>query len=178
MLTNWGRPFRLVSPLVNNTSRDSTPIQVECGWTFTAVLTKSGDVLVWWPAGHGILHERITSKNDEMDQEGDKKACATEDGVIPCVTWDLEVDPVRLPALPPLPHLTHRGEPEKDEEPRLVQLAGLDNFILGLTQHGHVLKILVNENSAHLGIWEYVSSFHYIDNSHQNDLSCSAADVQ
>ena len=106
------------------------------------------------------MHDPITRKNEEMDQEGDKKAQATEDGVIPCVTWDLDVNPVRLPVLPRLPRIIHTGEAENDEEPRLIQVAGLDNAIIGLTQHGHVLKLTAaDEAAAEQSSWEYVRGF-------------------
>jgi SCF-associated factor 1 len=172
MFLSWGRPFQLVSPLVSNTSNDSTPAQVECGWAFTSVLTKSGDVLVWWPGGRML--DQITSKNDEMDSQGDKKACATEHGVIPCVTWDLDLDPIRLPALPPLPRLEHIGETDDEGEPRLIQIAGLDNSIVGLTQHGHVLKIAAqDEVTASRSAWEYVSSLYYLDRTGSTLLSAT-----
>jgi len=103
------------------------------------------------------MRDLIELKNEEMNQEGDKKAQPTEDGVIPCVTWGLDVAPVRLPALPRLPHITHIGEAENDEEPRLIQIAGLDNVIIGLTQHGHVLKLVAaDETAAEQSSWQYV----------------------
>jgi SCF-associated factor 1 len=156
MFICWGRPFRLVSPLVDNSSEDSTPIQVECGWAFSAVLTKSGNVLVWRPGGR--MYDIIQSRNQEMDLEGDKRAHATEDGIIPCVTWDLEFDPIRLPEIPQLSKLRHIGEDDNnDEETRLVQIAGLDEHLVGLTNHGHVLKITVDDDSPTTQrTWQYV----------------------
>jgi SCF-associated factor 1 len=156
MFKNWGRPFRLLSPLVDGTSDEFTAIQVICGWAFSSVLTKVGSVLVWWP--HGTMSDSVTSKMDELDSEGNRKAHATEDGVIPCVIWDLVMDPIRLPAIPPLPKLVHVGEPgEAEEETRLVQIAGLSSHLIGLTNKGHVLKISVeNENDVNESNWEYV----------------------
>jgi len=157
MFKSWGRPFRLVSPLVDNSSDEFTPIQVECGWGFTSVLTKTGNVLVWWTEGR--ILDQITSKNEEWDRQGDKRACATENGLIPCVTWNLESDPVQLQPIPPLPKLVHLGEPvkEDDEETRLIQIAGLEHHIIGLTNQGHVLKIFIDdEDTAPQSNWEYV----------------------
>ena len=154
---SWGRPFRLSTPLLN--SPDSTPVQIECGWGFSSVLTKSGDVFVWWPFS-GEMYNRIVRKNEGMDQGGDKKAIASTDGVIPCATWDLEADPVRLPQLPPLPELLNTGNSEnQDAATRLIQIAAFDAHLVGLTNKGHVLKFgaLSNETTVSLGHWEYVS---------------------
>ena len=52
--TSWGQPFRLGSKLVDKSTPDATPIQVKSGWGFSAVLTESGDVLVYWPLGKVI----------------------------------------------------------------------------------------------------------------------------
>jgi SCF-associated factor 1 len=99
--------------------------------------------------------DHVASKNEELNREGDKKASATDDGVIPCVTWDLAIDPVRLPEIPRLPNLGNSDD--EVEETRLVQIAGLDRHIVGLTNHGHVLKIsLEDESTAAHSNWEYV----------------------
>jgi SCF-associated factor 1 len=93
-----------------------------------------------------------------MDEEGNKRAHESG-GVVACVPWDLEMDPTRLPALPPLPDLANTGESQEDREPtQLIQIAGLDNCLVGLTNRGHVLKIdeLRDDNSASRGHWEYV----------------------
>jgi SCF-associated factor 1 len=105
------------------------------------------------------MYNHIVSKNQEMDQDGDKKALASA-GVIPCVTWDLSVDPIRLPGLPPLPELLNTGTSESsDTETRLIQIAAFDAHLVGLTNKGHVLKFgdLSNESSFLQGHWEYVS---------------------
>ena len=105
------------------------------------------------------MDEIITAKNEEMDREGHKKACATEDGVIQCVTWDVNLNPVRLPALPPLPRLQHEGEPENEDRPKLIQIAGVDNYIVGLTQHGHVVKLFADDEvTVTRSTWQYVRS--------------------
>lgn len=165
-LLSWGRPFRLVSPLLDCSTPDSTPSQVECGWSFSAILTQAGDVFVFWPfhsttgpAGP-TMGRVIVQKNHTMDEERDKQAHLTVNGIIPCVTWDLEMDPTRLPVLPNLPVLLNESK-EMDEHTRLIKIAGLDNCIVGLTNKGHVLKFdnLRDENSVSRGNWEYVSIF-------------------
>lgn len=150
---NWGRPFQLVSPLLEDP--DAIPLQIECGWSFSSLLTKAGDIFVWWPFS-GQMHEIIAQKNLEMDQDGDKKAIARE-GVIPCVTWSLEFDPVRLPPIPPLPELPHAGD-ETTQITQLIQIAAFESHIIGLTNCGHVLKFgsTDNETTTAQGRWEYV----------------------
>lgn len=146
---NWGRPFWLSSPILNDP--DLVPIQVECGWGFSSLLTKSGDVFVWWPFS-GVLEQHIRRLNDEMDRQ-DKKALPTSNNVIPCVTLSINVDPLRLPPLPPLPELNATGG-----EIQLIQIAALDAHIIGLTNKGHVVKFGALENEAIMsrGVWQYV----------------------
>lgn len=153
---SWGRPFRLASYFF--TDPDSKPIQVECGWGFSSVLTHSGDVFVWWPFSGGMA-ARIQRANTEMDDQGDRKATALPDDSIPCVTWDLNEDPVRLPSIPPLPDLTD-GENE-DKSTQLIQIAGLDGHLIGLTDKGHVLKFgcLDSKTTFPRGSWEYLPAF-------------------
>jgi SCF-associated factor 1 len=162
LFLTWGRPFRLLSPLVDSVTDNTTPIQVESGWIFSAVLTKSGDVLVWWPE-HG-MREQVRSKNAEFDLEGDKRALPTQDRVIPCITWGLHYNPVTLRPLPPLPKLTHTKLADKeDEETRLIRIAGLNSHLVGLTNHGHVLKVLVDdETTAPQSNWEYVKPVFFL----------------
>ncbi|KAH8116463.1 RCC1/BLIP-II [Phellopilus nigrolimitatus] len=160
---SWGRPFRLVTPALDKSSPSETPVQAECGWSYSAALTASGDVFVWWPFGDSV-QQVVTTTNVRMDQEGDKRAHATADGAIPCVTWDLHHDPRRLPAIPRLPDLPRPsrayGEDER-QETKLVKIAGMDNFLVGLTNKGHVLKFgdLSNELSLEQGRWEYLPFF-------------------
>lgn len=146
---SWGRPFRLDSPALDASSPDSTPAQIESGWHFSSVLTKSGDVYVWWPF-IGPLKDAISEQNEIMDDAG-LNAHATKEGIIPCSAWELQQEPTRLPPLPQLPQLSSLlTEPAK-----LVKIAALERQIIGLTNHGHVLKISV-ESSLRLGRWEYV----------------------
>ena len=96
-LVNWGRPFRVSSSLLNS-DPGSVPLQIECGWSFSSVLTKSGDVFVWWPFAAG-MSEILEAKFEEMDRQGGKGAIP-EENVIPCYAWDLDFEPTRLPAIP------------------------------------------------------------------------------
>jgi len=96
---NWGRPFELSSPLLSQS--DTELLQIECGWSFSAVLMTSGEVLVWWPFD-GRLAEVIRQETQKLDNDYIGLAKATDGGIIPCHTWKAVVDPVLLPSLPPL----------------------------------------------------------------------------
>lgn len=126
------------------------------------MLTQSGDVFVWWPSS-GVMGDTVQQKMRDMDSEGDKKALPSQDGIIPCVTWDLDIMPTRLPALPSLPNLSNAKteNTSKSQTVQLIQIAGFDQHIIGLTDHGHVLKYggLHSETDAPNGRWEYVSCF-------------------
>ena len=99
----------------------------------------------------------IEQKMREMDSEGNKRAPATEDGTIHCITWDLDITPVRLPSIPSLPELLNTGSRKTRQITELVQIAAFDSHIIGLTNYGHVLKFgpLDDENSVSQGQWEY-----------------------
>ncbi|KAG6857477.1 hypothetical protein H0H87_003544 [Tephrocybe sp. NHM501043] len=156
----WGRPFRLVSDLL--TDPNLKPLQIECGWGFSSMLTVSGDVFVWWPFT-GETAQRIEEANAQMNQESDKKASAQPDNSIPCVTWDLNENPARLPSIPRLPDLSGGSNEEKPTQ--LIQIAGLDGHIVGLTNKGHVLKFdsLRSKASLPRGRWEYLPTFSEIE---------------
>ena len=156
---SWGRPFRLASPSLDCSSPETTPVQIECGWAFSTVLTKSGDVYAWWPFG-GTFEDRYRRTVDELDLDASTKAIVPEGGtIIPCHTWEIAKDPVKLPILPDLPNLTATGlsEEELRKETKLIKIAAFDNSLVGLTNKGHVLKIdgLTDEDS--IQIWSYVS---------------------
>ncbi|KAF8624752.1 hypothetical protein AX15_005650 [Amanita polypyramis BW_CC] len=155
---NWGRPIRMTCPVFND--RDFTPVQVECGWMFSCVLVRSGDVFAWFPFS-GTLENRIVRNNHEMNR--DENTFALErDGVIPCAPWDTDLTPERLPSLPPLPELgeTTAGN-GTEQETKLVKIAGFDGHIIGLTNRGHVVKFrgLDNEQTVAQGQWTYLPKF-------------------
>ncbi|KIM90238.1 hypothetical protein PILCRDRAFT_811954 [Piloderma croceum F 1598] len=170
---NWGRPFRLTSSLLDCSTPDSTPVQVECGWAFSSVLTKAGNVYVWFP-NDSRMEEIIESHDNTMNAEH-HKAVATPDKVIPCSTWDLNLNPVRLPALPSLPALV-----EIKGETKLIKIAGSDQNLIGLTNQGHVLKFdsLNNELSASRGTWTYLPNFSQVDRVLQHQVFSPADDKE
>ncbi|KAG6891190.1 hypothetical protein C0995_008442 [Termitomyces sp. Mi166 len=157
---NWGRPFRLVSDFFTDPA--SKPLQIECGWSFSSVLTVSGEVFVWWPFS-GETAERIAAVNAQMNRQGNMKASALADNSIPCVTWDLKENPTRLPSIPSLPGLPG-GDSEKPIQ--LIQIAGLDAQIIGLTNKGHVLKFssLRSKETSSAGSWQYLPEFSRSEN--------------
>ena len=139
-------------------------MQVECGWSYTSILTGGGTVFVYWP-GAGGMQQELHRLKDEMDQQGDAtkaKVSNEHPDVIPCHAWDLTTyAPHRLPPIPSnLPRLVRTGlHPHQlDEETRLIQVAALDNNLIGLTNKGHVLRYdkLSGEDSYQSGHWEYV----------------------
>lgn len=156
---SWGRPFRLVSPSLDCSSPETTPIQIECGWAFSTVLTRSGDVYAWWPFGD-TFEDRYQAKMSQLDLQESTRAIVPDDGtVVPCHTWEINKDPLKLPILPDLPDLQATGLPEEErrKETKLIKIAAFDNCLVGLTNKGHVLKIdgLTDEDSVQ--IWNYVS---------------------
>ncbi|KIK61714.1 hypothetical protein GYMLUDRAFT_42746 [Collybiopsis luxurians FD-317 M1] len=161
---NWGRPFKLVSDLFN--APDFTPVQVECGWTFSVALTKSGAVVVWWPFSDP-MRTVIETKMGEMDTQEGTRAHSTSDGIIECAPWDLRMDPIILPSLPSLPALSADNDSTTENEVRIIKIAGFDNAIVGLTNQGHVL--LFNDlGEASRGSWKYLPNFSEVDKV--NDL--------
>ena len=161
---SWGRPFRLVSPSLDCSSLETTPIQIECGWEFSTVLMKSGDVYAWWPFG-GTFEDRYWEAMAELDEDESTKAIVPDnEAVIPCHTWEINKDPIKLPILPDLPDLPATGlsEEERRKDTKLIKIAAFNNCLVGLTNKGHVLKIggLTDENSVQ--IWRYVSSISMI----------------
>ncbi|KAJ7765433.1 regulator of chromosome condensation 1/beta-lactamase-inhibitor protein II [Mycena maculata] len=154
--TSWGRPFTLSS---RHLLRDSRPIQVECGWDFSSLLTKSNEVFVWWPRS-GVMRERIEARDASMDEDPQSFARAMPDGVIQCAHWDMEFDPYRLPRLPALPKLSTTGD-ESEGEVKIIKIAALDAHLVALTNQGHVLLFrgLENESTVLGGNWKYLPNF-------------------
>ncbi|KAF9482577.1 RCC1/BLIP-II [Pholiota conissans] len=169
--TNWGRPFRLSTSILHDP--DYTPKQIECGWGFSSMLTRSGEVFVWWPF-NGAMGETVQQKMRDMDSEGGKRALPSKDGLIPCVTWDLDMMPIRLPTLPDLPELSGTDMTSKNIE--LIQIAAFDQHIVGLTNRGHVLKYggLEDETTAPNGRWEYLPLFSEVERIREHPAFSSA----
>ncbi|KAH9884808.1 RCC1/BLIP-II [Cubamyces lactineus] len=171
--TSWGRPFRLSSSLVDKSSPETMPVQVESGWSFSAILTESGDVLAYWPFG-GRMKSIINQKDEELNniENPELKAAVraraddNNPNVIPCHWWVMHgADPVRLPAVPvhslPVLRKTGLSQEQLDEDTKLVKIAALDNCAIGLTNKGHVLRYdgLANEVAYVQGRWEYLPYF-------------------
>jgi SCF-associated factor 1 len=159
---NWGRPYRLDTPFLDCTLPETTPIQAESGWAFSSILTESGDVLVFWPFS-GQIGRLFIKENAAMDERGDCHAYPTADHRIPCVAWPLRADPLRLPPIPQLPELNHTelSQEERSKTTTLIKIAAFDNYLIGLTNKGHVFKSkfgdLSNENSFDRTTrWQYV----------------------
>ena len=153
MFRDWGGPARLVSPFLNCSSPETTPIQVECSHWFCAVLTGSGDVYAWWPDS-GIFEKLYWGpcKPTTVLVPDDK-------AVIPCRIREFKANPIKLPTLPDLPDLPATGlsGEERRKETRLIKIAACDACLIGLTNKGHVLRLdgMINEDSTR--IWHYVS---------------------
>ncbi|KAL4065909.1 regulator of chromosome condensation 1/beta-lactamase-inhibitor protein II [Scleroderma citrinum] len=152
---SFGRPFRLVTPFLDGSSPSASPHQVVSGWSFSAVLTKTGDVYVWFPWGDQ-MSRGISERNIIMDQDG-QTVHESELGVLHCVTWELEHDPHKLPNLPSLPPLTPSAH---EKGAHLIKIAALGHHIVGLTNYGHVLKIALQEGNLSTPMtWEYLPLF-------------------
>ncbi|KAF8202318.1 regulator of chromosome condensation 1/beta-lactamase-inhibitor protein II [Pholiota molesta] len=174
--TNWGRPFKLSATILEDP--DYTPKQIECGWGFSSMLTRSGEVFVWWPFD-GTMGRAIQQKMRDMDSEGGKRALPSKDGVIPCVTWDLDIMPIRLPAIPDLPELSDTDtEVSKSQNIELIQIAAFDQHIIGLTNRGHVLKYggLHDDTAAPNGRWEYLPLFSEVERIREHPAFSSTDD--
>lgn len=117
---------------------------------------------MWLPFGD-IMVQQYTMRMHEMDEEGDKFAEAPEGGAIPSATWDFAYSPSKLPKLPELPEIHHVQADHSDAALvlKLIKIAAMDRFLIGLTNKGHVLKYgdLSGENGLQNGHWEYVSLF-------------------
>ena len=148
----WGSPYRLVSPLLDRLSQEKAPIQIECGALFSAVLTRSGDVYAW---------PEVALQYKKPVARLAMRAVVPDGGtVIPCYTWEVNVDPVKLPIPPNLPDLLMTGLPEEErrKETKLIKIMACFSSLVGLTNKGHVLKIddLMYEEDA-TWVWDYVS---------------------
>ncbi|KAG6810891.1 hypothetical protein H0H92_009921 [Tricholoma furcatifolium] len=163
---SWGRPFKFASQVFNQPI--SKPRQVECGWNFSSVLTTSGEVYVWWPFS-GEIANRIRAMNAAL-QGRTNRAEALPDKSIRCVTCDLDFDPVQLPPIPVLPDLANGADDGKPTQ--LIQIAGMNEQIVGLTNKGHVLKYgnLQSDSTFSRGRWEYLPMFSQ-DRAIQKQLS-------
>ena len=171
---NWGRPFVFKHPVFDATRPDTRVVQVESGWAFGAALTASGSVYVWNPA-QDEMGAMFAAKQVEFDQlrgeNGGEDARALALGPeVQCYTWTMEgVEPLVLPELPELPDL-HKSNLDAPQPASLIQIAAGDQFLIGLTDGGHVVRldldpindpgglaILREQFRKKLRKWKYVS---------------------
>jgi len=153
---SWGRPYRLVSPLLDCSSPETTPIQIQYGSSFSAVLVGSGDVYAWSLTDAGW--RGITISDWKIDES--TRAIVSNDGtVIPCHTWEKNMDPVKLPIPPGLPDLPMTGlaEEERRTGTKFIKIAAVERSLVGLTNKGHVLKINKFTALGPFSMWHYVS---------------------
>jgi len=106
----------------------------------------------------------------KLDNDESTKAIVPKgETVIPCHTWEMNMDLIELPTLPDLPNLPATGLPEKEhrKETKLIKIAAGYGFIVGLTNKGHVLKIDGMNKDENIGTWCYVSEsvYGYSDSS-------------
>ena len=160
---SWGRPYRLISHLLDCSSPTTTPIQIQCDSSFSAVLTKSGDVYAWLRDKVGReIYKKATA---ELDMDKSTRAIVPDGGtVVPCHTWEMKMDPVKLTIPPDLPDLPMTGLPgeERRKETRFIKIAAFRRGLVGLTNKGHVclLKIysyLQPAGRMDFDTWHYVS---------------------
>jgi SCF-associated factor 1 len=161
---SWGLPYTLAAPALRASGEDAIK-QVEAGWAFGAALTHSGKVYVWWPASDPLkaaYEETIQGFKERVKQGEEALRVDVVDGTtdIPCHLFELNVPPTELgdfPAdLPDLP--LAEGQEKKDLGIRIIKIAAADNFLIALTNGGHVLKHdhLMHQTDLTQGRWEYV----------------------
>lgn len=137
---SWGRPLIYTPPILNSGLLGHRVIQVESGWSFSSALTELGTVLVWRPEwiNLDITVARARSRfcrPYHLDARGGFE----ESGAIQCQVGEVvDLVPIVLPALPSLPNISENNDSSLT---RLVKIAAGDQFIVGLTNHGHVVKI-------------------------------------
>ena len=159
---SWGRPYQIISPLLDCSSPETTPIQIEQSSIFSAALTRSGDVYVW--SALMEASDQYKEAMEKLDTDGSTRAIVPNGGtVIPCHTWEMEVDLVKLLIPPNLPDLPMTGLPEEEhrKEIKFIKIAAFHYGFVGLTNKGHVclLKIDLNQiiTDQFIFVWSYVS---------------------
>lgn len=169
LFTSWGRPARITSvPPIKDIA------QVESGWDMIAVLTETSRIFVDWPF-HGDLQQKIQAHHDALSaapNRGQDTKLPEDSNVLQCAAWELEHDFVELPAIPAaLPVLNAPSVDDRDhpEETKVIRIAAGDDFIVALTNYGHVLKINVTPGDSIQQLrddlrygknkWTYLSEF-------------------
>ena len=96
----------------------------------------------------------------KLDKDKSTKTIVPRGGtVIPCHTWEINTDPVKVPILSDLPDLPGTGlsEEERKKETKLIKIAALDHCLVGLTNQGHVLVLDGMGKEDSIRNWHYVS---------------------
>ncbi|KDQ13797.1 hypothetical protein BOTBODRAFT_33233 [Botryobasidium botryosum FD-172 SS1] len=135
---SWGSPFRLAPSMFGS----DRVVQVEAGWEFASILTESGSVYAVWPFD-GKLQDLTVVREMHIESEentDDTPKAIARDNVIPCAHWEADIIPLELPRLPKLPVLSRDESGTAEAEPRVVKIAAGDQFLVALTNQGHVLK--------------------------------------
>lgn len=112
-----------------------------------AVLTEAGHVFVEWPF-HGEFNERIEQHHNSFN-EG--PGVRLSEGVLDCATWEINRDFLELPALPDsllVLDPSAAANTDREEELRIIKIAAGENFVVALTNQGHVLKLDIDSSES------------------------------
>ncbi|KAG8925080.1 hypothetical protein FRC02_009944 [Tulasnella sp. 418] len=165
MIMQWGRPYLLTfTGSLDRSSRhpqiaDKRIIQVACGhMPFVCFLTDDGKVYIIW-ATKGLFEHQATLKNEMLDRDGDGHPAKAINGAVLCTVIPISAEPVLLPSLPlDLPPLLSSSTDIDHEHqartrpPKLIKITAGNNFVLGLTDQGHLLFINVNSEDTTNGL--------------------------
>ena len=110
----------------------------------------------------------------KLDKDESTKAILPDNRmVIPCQTWEIKMDPVKLPKLPDLPDLpeTELTEEERRKETKLIKIADLLFRFVRLTNKGHVLMSVNLPSEEYIWRWNYFTrAWDYVRKSAQTIL--------
>ncbi|KDQ13802.1 hypothetical protein BOTBODRAFT_175227 [Botryobasidium botryosum FD-172 SS1] len=121
-IPDWKQAYRIVNPMLEQLSSEAQVAQVESGWRFIAILTRSGELHVVQP------RSGIPNPGQNLELNGS-------------IIWNT---PLRLATMPPLPNLPAINVGEEEAlSPKLVKIAASEATIIGLTDQGHVLQLSI-----------------------------------
>jgi SCF-associated factor 1 len=136
--TSWGKPFIYAPPILETHLSGDGVIQVESGSSFSCALNSSGMVFIWKPTWPDTSCQcRSAASTFDPLYRHNEAELAPNDIIQCCGGRVAELDPILLPDLPHLPPLY-----DEDEAcpPQLTNIAAGDQFMIGLTNYGHILK--------------------------------------
>jgi SCF-associated factor 1 len=122
---------------------------------------------VWWPFG-GTFWDRAHKAMAEQNRNKPTEVVVPDgETVIPCHTWEINMDPVKLAILPDLPELPATGlsEEERRKETKLIKIEAIGHCLVGLTNKGHVLKM------DRLYGWDSTQDWNYVSESYTDGLA-------